>query len=508
MSMIPDLTNIKPFIGDYTQRVDTEINDAVVSNTTGGNAGGGFARFTLTNKGFLDSSSSILLGIKDNGIEGFLAPHLGANQLIHSIVLKIGAKTISEIREFASLQGYKGLFTSNSENFERNQYINGKIYNLAEVEDYNVNELNTLRDSKNIVLNNGLPMITSHPTNDLQGIRKHAKTSNETIYALKLSDCLPFFSADKHFPICLIDEQINIEIHFNPYPLNVCRVENSAAGNADSVARAITPSVINIDKVKLLADYVFYDDYLQSQYINENKGKSMQWNYVDIRLSQQMITADAQNAITKNIRNVGGANLMVNKVIMALERAYTYTLNAGAEPEEKNNYNKLNGYSPYDTSGLLLNKFESVRTLSPHIKDSYFNFQVRYNEKPLYPIDRDNDSLLFTDIQEAEGRPFRVCKDHFSKQSEVSTENRWCNKTHTFNHQTVGRLFYNVAMLDGKRINSEGIDVEFENTSIDSNDYAGLTNVDAVAKNYMQYVWVETQKYAVLNNGLVDCYFK
>lgn len=507
MSMIPDLTNIKPFIGDYTQRVDTEINDAVVSNTTGGNAGGGFARFTLTNKGFLDSSSSILLGLKNNDIDGFLAPHLGVNQLIHSIVLKIGAKTISEIREFSSLQGYKGLFTSNSENLERNQYINGKIYNLAEVEDYNKAELNTKRDSKNIIFNNGLP-ITTTDANNFQGIRKHANTKNETIYALKLSDCLPFFSADKHFPICLIDEQINIEIHFNPYPLNVCRVLNSTEDDATTKVRATTASVINIDKVKLLADYVFYDDYLQSQYINENKGKSMQWNYIDIRLSQQMITADAQNAITKNIRNVGGANLMVNKVIMALERVYSYTLGAGATASDKANYNKLNGYAPYDTSGRLLNKFESIRTLSPHIKDSYFNFQIRYNEKPLYPIDRDNDSLLFTDIQEAEGRPFRVCKDHFSKQSEVSINKNWCNETHDFRGGTMGRLFYNVAMLDGRRINSEGIDVEFENTSIDNNTYATLTNVDSVAKNYMQYVWVETQKYAVLNNGLVDCYFK
>ena len=63
----------------------------------------------------------------------------------------------------------------------------------------------------------------------------------------------------KTFPLVLCDEQINIEIHFNPFPFNVVRT--NANTNGDKVATT-RPNEININKVKLLADYIFYDDEL------------------------------------------------------------------------------------------------------------------------------------------------------------------------------------------------------------------------------------------------------
>ena len=62
----------------------------------------------------------------------------------------------------------------------------------------------------------------------------------------------------------------------------------------------------------------------------------MNWEYVDYQLSQQVITTndvvagavdnDGLGEIPKNIRNIGGANLMVNKVLMGLENITEYSV--------------------------------------------------------------------------------------------------------------------------------------------------------------------------------------
>ena len=515
--IVPDLTNIKPFVADYSQRVDTEINDPVVYNTTGGNAGGGFARWTLQNKGFLSTDSCILLGLKNNASNdvGFLAPHIGANQLISSIVLKVGAKTISEIREFPHLAAYKSLFSSNSENLEKNQFMDGRIYNNKELYEFDVTK-NDHKKAVNYVLDNGLPLLKGGADPDIvQNITRFANVVNETIYRLKLNDLIPFFSNEKNFPLVLCDEQINIELHFNPHPFNVVRASSNQTADDSQTNRK---NEININKVKLLADYIFYDDELMNQYIETNKNKPMNWEYVDYQLSQQVVATEDQQAgavdldgegeISKNVRNVGGANLMVNKIIMGLENITEYDVEASQATETQNNWKARNNIL------ALFNKYSSIRTINTDIKESEFKFNVKYNGEFLYPLDRTNDSLLMNDIQLAEGKPFKVNREHYSKQSSKTALRRWgITNYHSLNFHSVGKLYYVNAILDGRRVNSRGIELEFSNTSIDDTDYDSgtggeLAELDGAKKKYMQNVFLEVRKYARLENGLLDCYFR
>lgn len=501
MSNIPDLADIRPFKSDYSQRIDSEINDPVVINDTGGSQGGGFARFSLTNKGFLSSDSALMVGIKNNSNSdiSYFAPHIGANQLIHTIVLKFGAKVVSEIREFSSFSAYKSMFNSPTENFEKNQYLNGQMYNLTEVYQYDKNKVDENNKATSLSLNNGMPLTTSL-TNDIQHYRGHQSSVYESVYALKLFELFPFFSQSKQFPLLMCKEEINIEIHFNKYPFNINRITNGAVANA-------RPSLINTTEIKLCADYIFMDAELMTAYMNDPKNQSYQWDYLDYRLSQQVISATGSadvagqygGIITKNVRNVGCANLLCNKVIMGLEDIGVYVSKGGSTADEKSN-------DIYRLSSLsILNKYRGVRTRSSDIKDSKFSYNVRYNDSYLYPIDRDNDSLLMDDIYQAEGKVFRVNKGHYSKQDKATVEKNWLTTIDNENHNLSGNLFWVCAKLDGRRINSNGIDIEFENTSIDNNAYA---NYSSRSKQYLQNVWLELQRTAILKNGIVDCYYK
>lgn len=501
MSGIPDLANIQPFETDYSQRIDSEINDPVVINDTGGSQGGGFARFTLTNKGFLSSDSALMVGIKNNSNSdiGFFAPHIGANQLIHTVVLKFGAKVVSEIREFSSFSAYKSMFNSPTENFEKNQYLTGQMYNLSEVYQYDKNIVDENNKATSLSLNNGCPLTTSNPT-QIQHYRGHQRSTYESVYALKLFELFPFFSQSKQFPLLMCKEEINIEIHFNKYPFNTNRITGGAAANA-------RPSYINTSEIKLCADYIFMDAELMTAYANDPQNKEYQWDYLDYRLSQQTITATGSadaagqygGIITKNVRNVGGAGLMCNKVIMGLEDIGVYTTKGGSTADEKSN-------DIYRLSSLsILNKFRSMRTRSSDIKDSNFIWNVRYNDSYLYPIDRVNDSLLMDDIYQAEGKVFRVNKGHYSKQDKATVEKNWLSNVSNENHNLSGQLFWVCAKLDGSRVNSNGIDVEFENTSIDNNQYANYTSRSKV---YTQNCWLELQRHAILKDGRVECYYK
>ena len=500
MSQIPDLANIKPFESDYSQRIDSEINDPVVINDTGGSQGGGFCRFTLTNKGFLSSDSALILGIKNNSNSdiSYFAPHIGANQLIHTIILKFGAKVVSEIREFSSFSAYKSMFNSPTENFEKNQYLNGQSYNLSEVYQFDKNIVNENNKATSLSLNNGNCLTTTLP--NIQTYRGHQNSVNESVYALKLFELFPFFSQSKQFPLLMCKEEINIEIHFNKYPHNINRITSGAAANA-------RVSLINTTEIKLCADYIFMDPELMVAYQNDPKNQSYEWNFLDYRLSQQVIvatgSADAAGQfggiINKNVRNVGGANLMCNKVIMGLEDIGKYvTKGASTDDQKSNDIYRL-------TSLSILNKYRGVRTKSSDIKDSNFSWNVRYNDSYLYPIDRTNDSLLMDDIYQTEGRVFRVNKGHYSKQDKATIEKNWLTTLNNENHNISGQLFWVSAKLDGRRVNSNGIDIEFENTSIDNNAYADWTSRE---KKYLQNVWLELQKTAILKDGKVDCYYK
>ena len=517
--LMPDLTNIQPFEADYSQRIDSDTLDPVVINDSGGSQSGGFCRFTLTNKGFLSHDSRIVLGLLDNGNGAdvaFLAPHIGVKQLIHSCVLKIGAKVVSEIRDFASLSAYESLFSSPAENLDRNQYINGQIYNVSQVNDYTqLDPTIGQKRASTLSLNNGMCLLTSNITDktadannplpnnqkggDIQSIRPQQSSQANSLFSLRLSELFPFFASDKQFPLVLMDEQINIEIHFNAYPFNCCR--GTKGETAASLAREFK---VNTKEVKLMADYVFFDAETMAQYIAENKNKEFRWNYLDYRLSQQVIPAEGgDGTISKNIRNIGGAGLIVNKVIMGLEDTSTMEPDGGAGADDD-----VKAVAKYWLSTLnLLNRFKGVRTLSSDVSKSRFAWNVRYNDRYLYPIDRENDSLLMNDIYLAENKPFRVCKDHYSKQSKTTRESNWINVMNVEHNMLEGQLFWTTAKLDGRRINMNGIDIEFLNTSVDDNDYNNA-KFDSKTKVFTQNVFLEIERYAVLKDGIVDCYYE
>ena len=97
MSAIPDLIKIGSIPADMDMSVDTDTLEPVVSSNS-------FCRFTLMNKGFMNSFSKIVLGM--NTVDSSLNTYpnnIGISALISRAVLKVGAKTIVKLKTSGTL---------------------------------------------------------------------------------------------------------------------------------------------------------------------------------------------------------------------------------------------------------------------------------------------------------------------------------------------------------------------------------------------------------------------
>ena len=298
MSAIPDLIKIGSIPSDMDMSVDTDTLEPVVKSNS-------FCRFTLMNKGFMNSFSKIILGL--NELEGSLNTYpvnIGISALIQRAVLKVGAKTISETEDFNHFMGYKSLFIDPSINKEREQVLSGRN-NALELRYNNASGNFSDFNASSYGLDNGNSYIQAgRVAPGRVGLLPYEwqELSKAPEFQVSLADLFPFLRFNS-LPLYMFDEQVSIELFFNT--TDATRMVGPSG---------VPASAINETGLKLIADYIYYDGETMESFANANR--DMNFQYVDYQLNKRTLT-DTQ-AKTKQILNIGGAGRLVSKMFCSM----------------------------------------------------------------------------------------------------------------------------------------------------------------------------------------------
>lgn len=456
MSAIPDLIKIGSIPADMDMSVDTDTLEPVVKSNS-------FCRFTLMNKGFMNSFSKIVLGMNEVADSQNTYPlNIGISALIQRAVLKVGAKTISETEDFGQFMAYKSLFIDPSINKEREQVISSRGTAL-ELRYQNASGNFSDFNASSYGLDNGLCYVAkgrtgTHTGNGREGLLpqywQELKQSPE--FQISLADLFPFLRFNS-LPLYMFDEQISIELFFN----------------TTSATRMVGPSgvvatAINEAGLKLIADYIYYDGDTMEQFANANR--DMNFQYVDYQLNKRSLTQT--QAKTKQILNVGGAGRLVSKV-----------------------FNGMYNDTADDTSIVNVYGAEgpSITVSSGARQMGILTSNVRYNDKYLYPLDRKSNAIHFHDITSAEAQVPHLSRDMYSGGGEGLTSEEYNGQVQATNLKA--QFYFQSHRLNrNERINSRGIEYEQAFSSIG-------------AGPFVQRTWIEVIKQAQLRNGVLDINF-
>ena len=459
---IPDFIKLDQIPVNYVQQVETDLLEPVVFNQ-GSATGDGFARFTLQNKGFLHSHSKVFLAVEpQNGsvTDGYVAPHVGIGNIIKKAVLKIGNKVLNELDNWAGLYAVKSALIGNEVNLERELYTTGRCMSFQHLYDEGSSV-----DSSEISLDTGFE---EDSTNDINvpNWAIHDGTSATTrsevpTFQIDLSDLFPFLKVNQ-LPLYMIDEPINIELHFQPQQKYRLQIDNGDSSDKN----------VNVirNELKFCADYIFYGATDQMQrYADANR--DMSFSFVDYRLMEHSTSQASVEG--KVIQNLGMANRMVSRVI---------TLFAPDETATANNEGGILGQymslaPTMSASGVLLNDF---------------NYNIRYNDRFEYTSDVDNLARIFSEFTQAEGVPY-LTRAGFSDEGIAGN---YSDGNITFqgrNQDTLlgAKQFYMATKLTNGRVGQRGVELHVKGT---------IANINKL-RCYLEYMRV-----ARLTNGMIEIF--
>lgn len=466
---VPNLLRVSPMDTTTATDVETSILDPVVKSDT-------FCRFVFLNKGILHSHSKITLGLNaPDGNERFFCPNIGVHQLISRCALKIGTKTIQEIDGYNYLSAYKSLFISNEHQKEREQVqssrciahefrysdsldTNGGVDNNTRAFTYG---LSNGREYRNVT---GASFTVMTP--DLY-VHQWANIANTPVFQVALSELFPMLKQTQ-LPLYMMNEQVSVELHFEPVNVNRCQ----AVGGV-----ATATYTINQDELKLIADYIYYPQQMMTAYANANQNITM--NHFDYRHSKVSVSATTDNGQLR-IRNLGGAGRIVTKVI------------TGLQPD-------------LATSDLqITNKFCSI---SPEAKYSFgeapasgkqngsLTVNIKYNDKFLYPVDVTNPARQFHNTAQAEGMVPFITREEFCSEGVALTGDEYMGYAQNSGDDADevgvnGRFNWLSYRLNrNERVNSRGLEYYYK--------YDGL----GTGGNFTQRSWLELAKITTISNG-------
>ena len=480
---IPDLMKIGTIPVNTVQEVETAILDPVVKSDK-------FCRFVFDNKGILHSHSKVEIGLENGAVDSFMPLSIGAYGLIRRVALKIGNQTICEVDEFNHYMGWRSLFIANENQKEREQMTTGRCisHKISYTDGHDPDskkpgakeigggESNSLTDG--YVIDNGreadgLNYVDSHEVyypNTWQMAKVSSNfdaTKDINLYQLALSELCPFLRHNQ-LPLYMIKEQVALELTFSDVGDTELSSHRASVKGGESSATAFP---IDLKTIRLISDHIFYPQELMLQYANANK--VLNFTYADYRLSQFHRTHT--QAKLQNIRNIGGAGRIVNKLVWQMN------------DQDTNDTYILNGY----------NSMCPARNLTAG-DDSYngsATFNIKYNDTFEFPIDVSNNARHFHNANQAEGMVPFVNRDEYSNEGGLISSKKWWGKE--FDTNLPGFFFYHGQRLTAQeRINSRGIELYFKYDELPSNTHG-----------YIQRVWLEIMRTATIQNGYTECYF-
>jgi hypothetical protein len=483
---IPDLMKIGTIPVNTVQEVETAILDPVVKSDT-------FCRFVLDNKGLLHSHSKIEIGLKNATEDSFLPLSAGVYGFIKRVALKIGNQTICEIDEFNHYASYRSMFVSNENQKEREQMTTGRCisHKVAYTDRTDASKKSPANvitgggeddtGSNGIVIDNGreadvegayVDDTAQYYPNTWQMTKVPSNfdaTKDINLYQIAISELCPFLRHNQ-LPLYMIKEQVALELHFSAVGDSEISSHRASVKSGESTAGAFP---IDLTTIRMISDHIFYPQELMIQYANANK--VLNFTYADYRLSQ--FHRSNTDAAVDNIRNIGGAGRIVNKLIWQMN------------DQDTNNSYVLNGYNSFCPKKDYTNADVSKR------ENGTTTLNIKYNDTFEFPIDVKNNARHFHNLNQAEGMVPFVNRDEYSNEGDATSSRTWWGKA--LNGQLPGFFFYHAQRLTAQeRINSRGIELYFKYDTLPTNVHG-----------YIQRVWLEIMRTATIQNGYTECYF-
>ena len=482
-SKVPDLVKIGSMNTEMDMHVDTSILEPIICNQN-------FCRFVLDKKGFLHSYSKIQLGVKaeassaaaTGAVEVYLPIYTGVYALLDKVVLRAGAKVLSVTESFNHLMGYKSRFVTNENNKQREQMLTGRAgaYSVGTDELGNVGgdadefghfiKLDVAAPS---YIPLGLDVAVANTRDGFAEKHQHlpdymiSTPDQLPTYQVALAELFPCLR-HQQLPLYCFDEQISIELHFAK-PGEVCCIAKNAIDaypidNTVPTTQTAVNTTIDTTSIKLIADYMFYDQQIMDSYKNKARTDGLTIVFNEHQLVKSSLTvANAQNYT----RNLGGASKQVDSIIIAQYK----TTGDGL-----------------DQTQCLLNRFVSVAPTDT----TPDKLNIKFNDRNLFPQSRELPTVHRNDVQTVAKRPMFVTEAEYVEGiGELFTS----NKLMGYNTTTLTGLAHYYAVdlqLGAGRINSRGLFLEMQSTL-----RAPLT----------QLVWLNIRKTIKLNQGVLDCYY-
>lgn len=466
---VPELELPSTLPSNYEMRVETDILEPVVFSQN-------FCRFTLQKKGFLSHQSKISFavnpaaGVVNDG--GFFPLNIGVNSLVDRCVLKAGQKTIAETDSFNFLQAYRSQFITNENNYDREQYVTGRMINFngeyvtlstAGNPDTNAPHYGVRTGMEDEIVAGAPTSRKIQPFALIDGTNQ-SRRDETPVFSIFLADLFDIFTG-YDLPLYMCDEEVHIELHFTDTTRNRVSVQDGDASN----------QVYNIvqEECRMIYDTIYYDgDTMERYRLKQQKKGGIVLDYVDYRLNTRVCTAaQLQAGLTQNL---GGAGRMVDKII--------YGLNTGLGGATDDN--------------LLVNCYGSTAPpLTPGAaKDVECSVNLYYNDRYEFSVDRDNLAVIFDTTAKAEGGlPPQLSKQFYGNEAvNLVTTSRIEGRVEGTSFRS--NFFWNsIKLMRGERVNNQGLELKFR-------------HMTATPKTL--WVWLALKKTAVIKDGRFDCYFQ
>jgi hypothetical protein len=292
-------------------------------------------------------------------------------------------------------------------------------------------------------------------------------------FSISLRDIFPFMKAGNQLPLFMFgNDRIQLELYFKPASeLERLSVKGDNSGEFN----------INRNSVMFISDHIFYPT-LMDNYAQQNK--ELTFSFFDYQLSTRSLvakreadgTAHADQNITQNTRNIGGAGRLATRVFSAVSEDLV-------EPHKT----LLNGYSA--TAPLRVGDFND--TLST---------QIFYNERFLYPLRVSNMARHYHNLKDAQQKlPYATRDTYGNEGNALNNVAGYGFEGRLQSDNLAGQQLWTGFRLNrGERVGSKGVELTM--------DISNLVIADG-DKKYTQYSYLEVLKYATLKDGQIEVFF-
>lgn len=456
---VPDLIKVGQIESNMAMDVTSDVLDPIVCNDTS-------CRFVFQNKGYLHDGSRITLAVKKNASTtagAFFPLGVGCHSLIRRATLRVGGQTVCEIEDYNFFKSYESMFISNEMNKDREAVMSGRqICHEFVYTNTAGSQSNTAAESYG--LDTGVEPFGGQLKN-----RSFTDINNEPTFSVTLGELFPFMKG-KNLPLFAMKQEVMIDLLWEPL---------SSTGRVSVDANASTGSQFSIDttKVKLVADYIFYDGAVMAQRLQQFMSKPTQFVFNDYRLTKTSLSVDdAKNSV----RNLGGAGRIVTKVI------------TGIHDDNRTDRYMLNKYSAVAPARDYTNVDPTLR------KNGTLTTNIRMNDFFVFPIDLSNTAVLFDKTaRAARSFPF-VTREEYCAEGDVLTSESFHGTAQNGSTGLLGNFFFQSYKLPVGRINSRGLELTTKCNALPT--LAG-------GQTYTQRTYIEIEKVAELRDGFLTVGF-